>query len=413
MPTTSTPAAPLAGRALLAVLGGGAIMGLALGTRHVQGLFLVPVTMDRGWSREAFGAAIALQNLCWGLAQPFAGMIADRFGSARVVGAGALLYLAGLVAMSQATDAAAFALGAGLVVGCAQACTTFGTVYAAISRLVAPAARSRALGIAGALGGLGQFAMVPLAQGLKSWLGWSSALVAMGVAIAVLAPAARALDDAGAAAPVARAGEGQSLREALREAFGQRGFWLLNAGFLACGFQLAFIAAHLPAYLLDRGLAPRHAVAGLALVALANVAGTYGFGLLGGRFSRKRLLAGLYLARSAAMALFLLAPLTPASTYAFCIAMGLLWLGTVPLTNGIVSGVFGVRYLGTLFGFVFVGHQLGSALGVWLGGLAYDRTHSYQLVWLVAMGLGVVAAGLHLLIDERPLERAPAGAQAA
>ncbi len=401
MQTAST--APLAGRTLIAVLCGGAVMGLALGIRHVQGLFLVPMTLDRGWSRETFAVAIALQNLCWGLAQPVAGMIADRFGAVRVVAAGTLLYGAGLAAMSQATSAAGLVLGAGVAIGCAQSCTTFGVVYAAISRIADPAVRSRALGIAGALGGFGQFAMVPLAQGLQQWVGWSGALVALGVAVAALLPAARALDDAGARTAAAAEPREQSLREAVREAFGHRGFWLLNAGFLACGFQLAFIAAHLPAYLLDLGLSARDAVVGLALVALANTVGTYLFGLWGGLHSRKRLLAGIYLARSAAMALFLLAPPSAASVDVFCAAMGFLWLGTVPLTSGLVSGVFGVRYIATLFGFVFVGHQLGGFLGVWLGGVVYDRTHSYHLVWLGAMSLGVVAAGLHLLIDERPL----------
>ncbi len=412
MDTSPRPDSAPTRAALLAVVCGGAIMGLALGIRHVQGLFLVPMTMDRGWSRETFGFAIALQNLCWGLAQPVAGMIADRFGSMRVVAAGTLLYGAGLVAMSQAAGAASLALGAGLLIGCAQSCTTFGAVYAAISRIVAPAGRSRALGIAGALGGLGQFALVPLAQGLQQWVGWSTALVALGAAMALLLPATRALDDAGAQAG-AETARGQSMRAALREALTHRGFWLLNAGFLACGFQLAFIASHLPAYLLDHGLPARDAVAGLAAIALGNIAGTYAFGVWGGLHSRKRLLAGIYLARSAAMALFLLVPLSAASTWVFCAAMGTLWLGTVPLTSGLVSGVFGVRWIGTLFGFVFFGHQLGASLGVWLGGAAFDRTHSYTPVWVAAMCLGVVAAGLHLLIDERPVAAARlAGASA-
>jgi MFS family permease len=414
MSTLSRLGPPLAGRALGAVLAGGAVMGLALGVRQVQGLFLLPMTLDRGWPRGTFASAIALQNLCWGLAQPLAGMVADRFGSKRVVAAGVLLYLAGLASMARATDALALALGAGVLIGFAQSCTTFGTIYAAISRLVPAARRSQALGIAGALGGLGQFAMVPLAQGLKAWIGWSAALVVLGVAIAVLLPAARALDDAGARVPAAPGAAAEpTLREALRQAFAHRGFWLLNAGFLACGFQLAFIASHLPAYLLDHGRHPRDAVAGLAIIALANIGGTYAFGAWGGRASRKRLLAGLYLARSAAIALFVLVPLSTASTWAFCAAMGLLWLGTVPLTSGLLSGVFGVRWIGTLFGFAFLGHQLGAALGVWLGGAVFDHTHSYTLVWLVAMGLGVVAAGLHLLIDERPVEvRLPARAAA-
>jgi len=402
---TSSSISPSGARdAWRAVVAGGLVMGCALGIRHVQGLFLLPMTLERGWPRETFALAIALQNLCWGLAQPVTGWIADRFGTARVVATGTLLYGAGLAAMAHSTSAGALALGAGVLVGCAQSCTTFGAVYAAISRLVAPERRGAALGVAGALGGLGQFAMVPLAQGLQAWLGWSAALVVLGALVALALPAARELDDRHTHGPATGPAAGPGLRETLGAAFGERGFWLLNAGFLACGFQLAFIASHLPAYLLDNGLSARTAATGLALVALANIAGTWLAGMLGGRHSRKRLLAGLYLARSAAMALYLLAPPTAATTWAFCAAMGLLWLGTVPLTNGIVAGVFGARWLGTLFGFVFLGHQLGAFLGVWLGGLAYDRTHSYGAVWAGAMLLGVVAAGLHLWIDERPVD---------
>lgn len=401
--------------ALLAVVCGGAIMGLALGIRHVEGLFLLPMTTDRGWSRQDFAFAIALQNLCWGLAQPASGMIADRFGSMRVIGAGALLYGLGLAVMATATGTGGLALGAGVLVGLAQSCTTFGIVYAALSRLVAPARRGWALGTAGAIGGLGQFTMVPVAQAAMQRFGWPCALLLLGLAIAFAALAARALDDGHASATQAAAApSGQSLAAAIREAFGHRGFWLLNAGFLACGFQLAFIASHLPAYLLDRGLDATAAVTGLALIALANIAGTYVFGVLGGLHRRKYLLAGLYLARTVAMALFLLAPVSPLGVDLFCVAMGFLWLGTVPLTNGIVSGLFGVRYVATLFGFVFFGHQLGSFLGVWLGGVVYDRTHSYDLVWLGAMSLGVMAAALHVFIDDRPVAAAvPAGATTA
>lgn len=405
MPSSSSPPAPRTWwtQAWVLVLAGGIVMGLALGVRHVQGLFLLPLTQMRGWSRESFAFALALQNLVWGLAQPFAGMVADRWGSARVVLAGLVLYALGLAGMAFATDTTLFVLASGVCIGIALAGTAFGVVYAALSRLVAPERRGWALGLAGAVGGLGQFALVPAAQGLISGWGAAAALAALAVAAAVLLPLALPLDDRVPTAPTA--GAPQPLAAALREAFAQPGFWLLNAGFLACGFQLAFIATHLPAWLLDRGLTARDGMVALAIIALTNVAGTYAGGLLGARFSRKRLLAGLYLARSAAMALFLLAPLSTASLYAFAAAMGLLWLGTLPLTNGIVAQVFGLRYLGTLFGFVFLGHQVGGFLGVWLGGLAFEATGSYDLVWLAAMGLGVLAAALHWPIDERPLAR--------
>ncbi|RCW75441.1 MFS transporter [Pseudorhodoferax soli] len=393
-------------QAWVLVLAGGLVMGLALGVRHVQGLFMLPMTQDRGWTRETFALALAVQNLVWGLAQPFTGMLADRFGATRVVAVGLLLYALGLAGMAWAPNAMALVLASGVCIGIALSGTAFGVVYAALSRLVAPQRRGWALGLAGAVGGIGQFALVPGAQGLIAGWGWATALGVLSVTAALLLPLAWPLNDRQAAAGAP--GEALPLGRAVREAFAQPGFWLLNLGFGACGFQLAFIAGHLPAYLLDRGLRPADGVAALAIIALTNVAGTYAAGLLGARWSRKRLLAGVYLARSAAMALFLLAPLSSASLYAFAAAMGLLWLGTLPLTNGIVAQVFGVRYLGTLFGFVFLGHQIGGFLGVWLGGLVFQATGSYEPVWLAAMGLGVLAAALHWPIDERPLLRAAA-----
>jgi MFS family permease len=390
-------------RLMWAIISGGLIMGLALGARHVQGLFLVPMTIDRGWSREAFGFAIAMQNLVWGIAQPFSGMIADRFGCARVVAAGTVLYLAGLVLMSFSTTPTELTLSAGLIVGIALSCTAFGTIYGAISRIAAPTHRSWALGVVGAVGGLGQFLMVPLTQGLQSWLGWESALVVLGVAIAVLSPLAVTLRDSSACERSAV--QAQSMNEAIREAFGHRGFWLLNTGFLACGFQLAFIASHMPAYLLDKGLSARDAVSGLAIIALANVVGTFFWGYVGDFYRRKYLLSGLYIARSSAMALFVLLPLSPLSVYVFCAVMGFLWLGAVPLTNGLVSQVFGVRYIATLFGFVFFGHQVGSFLGVWLGGYVFDTTKSYDLIWFGAIALGVIAAALHWPINDTQIIR--------
>ena len=391
------------------VTAGGIVMGLALGVRHVEGLFMLPVVSDRGWTRASFAFAMAIQNLAWGVSQPLTGMIADRFGAARVVAASLALYALGLYAMAHATTPGAFVWSAGVCVGVALSGTAFGAVYGAINRLVAPARRSWALGVAGAIGGFGQFAMVPTAQVLMARAGWTGALVALAVLMAMLMPLALPLRENAAPAVVERE---QALLPALREAFAQRGFWLLNAGFLACGFQLAFVATHLPAYVLDKGLRAVDGVAALAIVALTNTAGIWFFGLLGATRRRKHLLAGIYLVRTSAMALFVLLPISQATLFTFAAVMGFVWLGVVPLTNGIVSQVFGVRYINTLFGFVFLGHQLGAFLGVWLGGVLFVATRSYDLMWLVAMALGVLAAALHWPIDDRTLARGPAGALA-
>jgi MFS family permease len=394
----------------LPVLAGGAVIGLALGIRHVQGLFLVPITMGHGWTRETFGLAIALQNLVWGAMQPFAGMLADRFGAAKVVLAGIVVYALGLLLMAHADTPLGFTLSAGVLIGMGLSGTSFGVVYGAISRLAAPERRSWALGVAGAVGGVGQFVMVPTAQGLLGTVGWVMALVIMAAVMALSLPLAAPLRER--ALTTAAPGAHQSMGAAIREAFAHPGFWLLNLGFLTCGFQLAFIGAHMPAYLLDKGLTGRHGMVALALIAAANIVGTYYCGALGGLFRRKYLLSLLYLIRTAAIALFILLPLSPATLYAFAIVMGLLWLGTVPLTNGLLSQMFGVRYIGTLFGFVFLGHQVGAFLGVWLGGVVYDHLHSYDAIWFGAMALGVVAALLHWPIDDRQVARTPV-AQAA
>ncbi|MGV2287198.1 MFS transporter [Trinickia sp. YCB016] len=389
------------------VVAGGVVMGAALGVRHVQGLFLTPVTLDHGWSRETFGLALALQNLLWGVAQPFTGMIADRFGSAKVILAGLLVYALGLVTMAYASTPGVYTLGTGVLVGIGLSGSAFGAVYGALSRLFPAERRSWALGVAGAIGGLGQFCTVPFVQTLMSGIGWVSTLAVLAAVMVVLAPLSAWLRDR-PAYPVSRMpGEAptQSMGAAIREALSHRGFWLLNFGFFACGFQLAFIAAHMPSYLLDKGLSTRNASAALALIALANVIGTYLCGYVGDFLRRKYVLSAIYFIRSAAMAAFFLAPLTPASVYVFSFLMGLIWLGTVPLTNGLVSQVFGVRYIATLFGFVFFGHQLGSFLGVWLGGIVYDATHAYDWLWYGAIALGIVAGLLHLPIDDERVAR--------
>ena len=312
--------------------------------------------------------------------------------------------------MTLAATPAMFVLTAGICVGIALSGTAFAVIYGALSRLVAPERRSWALAVAGAVGGLGQFTLVPAAQGLISGAGWTRALAVFAVALAVALLLALILREARRpASGVGPSERDQPLGQAIREALAQRGFWLLNLGFLACGFQLAFIGTHLPAYLADRGLRAADGVAALAIIALANIAGTYVCGILGARYRRKHLLAYIYLIRAGAMALFFLLPLSVWSVYAFSAVMGFIWLGTVPLTNGLISQVFGVRYITTLFGFVFFGHQLGSFLGVWLGGLVYEATHSYDLIWLGAIALGLLAAMLHWPIDDRELPR-PRGA---
>ncbi|QBE67254.1 MFS transporter [Pseudoduganella lutea] len=387
---------------LAAVLCGGVIVGLALGVRHVQGLFMLPMTGTRGWGREAFALAIALQNLVWGLAQPFTGMIADRWGARRVLAGGCLLYALGLYLMAHAATGVQLALSAGLLVGVALSGTTFSVVYGAISRIVPPQRRGWALGMAGAVGGVGQFAMVPATQQLIGGLGWIAALSVFALVLAFALPLAWPLDDRQDRVPERQP---QSMTGAIREALSHKGFWLLNAGFLACGFQLAFIAGHFPAFLVDQGFGPHTGVAALAIIALANVAGTYLCGQLGGLYRRKYVLAGLYLVRSGALLAFALLPASTASVYVFAFVMGLTWLGTVPLTNGLVSQVFGVQYLATLFGFVFVGHQLGGFLGMWLGGAVFDATGSYDAMWLLSALVGLAAAALHWPIDDRAVAR--------
>lgn len=412
MPTSIrfNPLSPLA-----LVLLGGLVMGAALGIRHAQGLFMVPLAAASGASRADVAFALALQNLVWGIAQPLAGWIADRYGSRRLIFGGCLLYGLGLAVMAHAASALQLVLGAGLVVGVALACTAFGAIYGALGRMLAPQQRGWGLGLAGAAAGVGQFASIPAAQGAVGAYGVSSALLLLGTGIAILCVCALALDDRRALGlvPGQRASQDQPLAPVLRAAARRPGFWMLTAGFFACGFQLAFIATHLPAWLLERGMGGRHAAIALSLVALANIGGTYLCSVLGARLRKGRVLALIYLVRSLAIALFVLAPPGAATLYAFALVMGVLWLGTVPLTNGIVSGVFGVRYLATMFGLVFLGHQAGSFCGVWLGGLVFDATGSYDLVWGATVAIGLVAAALHWPLSEAPAPIAAGAAAAA
>jgi predicted MFS family arabinose efflux permease len=378
------------------------IVCLSMGIRHTFGLFLSPITAAHGWSREAFSFAIALQNLMWGAAQPFAGLAADRFGARRVLWIGGALYVAGLAGMAYAQSSSAFAGSAGLLIGLAQSGATYSVVFSALGRLLPPARRSWAMGVVAAAGSFGQFMMVPVAATLIDGLGWFGTLLVFAAAAFFIMPLGSALTRG--LAPSAGAGHGQTAMQALHEARRERGFLLLTAGFFVCGFQVVFIGVHLPTYLLDHGMNGRVGMTALALIGLFNVFGTYAAGHFGGHLPKRYLLSFIYAARSVVIALYLAVPITPASTYVFAAAMGLLWLSTVPPTNAIVAQIFGVRFFGMLSGFVFFSHQIGSFLGVWLGGRIYDRSGNYDMVWAACIALGIVAALLHLPIDETSLE---------
>jgi MFS family permease len=380
---------------------GGLVLMLALGTRQSFGLFLRPMSMDLGWGRETFSFAIALQNLVWGLAMPFAGAVADRFGGGRVLVAGGALYGLGLLAMAQAASPLMFYLSAGLLVGLGLSGTGFGVVLGVVARAYPPEKRSVAIGIAGACGSFGQFAMLPAGQALISAYGWLAALAWLGALAFLMIPLGAVLAGRNPAAHEST----QSIGAALAEAAAHRGFWLLTTAFLVCGFQTIFIMTHLPAYLVDRGMSPQQGMLALATIGLFNVAGSYGAGALGARYSKKLILAWMYATRAVAIALFIGAPLSAAGTYLFAAVMGLTWLGTVPLTNSLVGQIFGVKYLSTLFSISFLGHQLGAFAGAWAGGAMFDLTGSYQPVWLLAIALSVVACALCLPIDERAILR--------
>jgi MFS family permease len=388
---------------------GGLILMLALGMRQSFGLFLRPMSMDLGWGRETFSFAIALQNLLWGLAMPFAGAIADRFGAGRVLVAGGVAYGLGLAGMAYSATPLALNLAAGLMIGVGLSCTGFGVVLGVVARAYPPEKRSVAVGIAGAAGSFGQFAMLPGAQALISGFGWLNALLVLALAAFLMIPLGAALAGRNAAAQESD----QPIGAALAEAAGHRGFWLLTASFFVCGFQTMFLMTHLPAYLVDQGLAPAQGMAALAVIGLANIFGSYGAGVLGARYSKRLILAGFYALRAVAIAIFLAAPLSAAGAYLFGAVFGLTFLGTVPLTNSLVGQIFGVKYLSTLFSICFLGHQLGAFIGAWAGGAVFDLTGSYQPVWLSAIALSVVAAALCVPIDERAIARPAARGAAA
>jgi len=390
---------------------GAAIVTLSMGIRHGFGLWLQPITQARDWSRETFAFAIAIQNLVWGFSGIFAGMAADRYGAFRVILVGAALYALGLIGMAHADTPLLFSLSSGVLIGMAQAGTTYAVIYGVIGRNVSAEKRSWAMGVAAAAGSFGQFLMVPTEGFLIMQFGWQQALVLLGLAAILIMPLAWGLREPGFAGS-GPAHREQTILQALKEAFKYPSFQLLMAGYFVCGFQVVFIGVHMPSYLKDKGLSPQVASYALALIGLFNVFGTYAAGVLGQRMQKKNILAFIYFSRAIAISLFLLAPLTPMSVYVFSAVMGLLWLSTVPPTNATVAQIFGVAHLSMLSGFVFFSHQIGSFLGVWLGGFLYDRTGGYDVVWYIAIALGVFAALVNLPVKETAIPRNSHGAAA-
>ena len=383
---------------------GAAIVTLSMGIRHGFGLWLQPLTQAQGWGRQEFSFAMAIQNLAWGFMGIFAGMVADKFGAFRVIAWGAVIYGVGLLGMAWATDPWVFALFTGVIIGTAQAGTTYAVIYGVIGRNLPAERRSWAMGVAAAAGSFGQFLMVPVEGLLISQMGWQTALVILAASAMLIIPLAWGLREPAMNTP-GQVKRDQTIAQALKEAFKYPSFQLLMAGYFVCGFQVVFIGVHMPSYLKDHGLAPQVASYSLALIGLFNVFGTYIAGTLGQKMAKKKILAFIYAARSVAIVLFLLAPLTPTSVYLFSGVMGLLWLSTVPPTNAAVAQIFGISHLSMLSGFIFFSHQIGSFLGVWLGGYLYDKTGSYDIVWYLAIALGVFAALVNLPVRESPIQR--------
>ena len=390
------------------LLCGALILMLAMGVRQTMGLFLPPMTLANGWTRDEFAFAIALQNLLWGAFVPFTGAIADRFGAGRVLVLSALTYIAGLVLMGLSSTPLAFQFSGGLLIGLALSGTTFGVVMGVVAKVVSPEKRSVALGIVGAGGSFGQFAMVPYGQALISGFGWFPALVTLALTAALIVPLAAGL--AGRHAAPSH-GAHQSASQAFGEAFGQRSFHFLFWSYFVCGAHTAFIALHLPSYVQDAGMSPAVGMTSLALIGFGNIFGSYGSGWLGQRLSKKWILTWIYGLRSLLILALLMAPKTPVVLYLFAFGMGLLWLSTVPLTNALVAQIFGLKHVSMLSGAVFFGHQIGGFLGAWLGGLVFTRQGSYDLAWWISIALGVFAAIVCAPINERPLAR-PAAAPA-
>jgi len=384
------------------------IVTVSMGVRHGFGLWLQPITQAQDWSRETFAMALAIQNITWGLVGIFSGMLADRFGAFRVLIGCGTLYALGLLGMAFADTPLSFALTTGVLIGMAQAGTTYPVIYGVIGRNISADRRSWAMGVAAAAGSFGQFLMVPVEGQLILALGWQQALVVLGLGSLLILPLAWGLRES-AMGHVTSLRQ-QTIAQAVREAFAYRSFQWLMAGYFVCGFQVVFIGVHMPSYLKDQGLSPEVASYALALIGLFNVVGTYAAGALGERMSKPRILSAIYFLRAVAITIFLLVPLSPASVYVFSAFMGLLWLSTVPPTSAVIAQIFGVAHLSMLAGFAFFSHQIGSFMGVWLGGLLYDRTGSYDVVWWWCIALGIFAGLANLPVREAPIKRQPLAA---
>ncbi len=406
MNTESPPAQKgLPASVWLVIVAGCIISLVGFGARSSFGLFLEPMTTANGWSRETFGLALAIQNLMWGIGVPVAGMLADKYGARKILIGGALVYSFGIWGMANSETGNAFHVFAGFTTGMGVAFTAFSLALAVIAKAVGPEKRSMALGIGAAAGSAGQVVFSPFAQALISAYGWHSALLVLATSVLAIIPAALLLPRARSGAAQVAAKAEQTFSQAMHEAFSHKGYVLLTIGFFVCGFHVAFITVHFPAYVTDLGLSPQTGAIAISLVGLCNIFGAYMSGAVGQRYSKKDSLALIYFLRAVAITCLLLAPKTQFTIYAFAIAMGFLWLSTVPLTTGIVGQVFGTRFMATLFGIVFFSHQLGSFSGVWLGGWLYDKTGSYDPVWWAGVALGLLAALIHIPIDERPLPR--------
>jgi MFS family permease len=376
------------------------VLLIAMGVRATFGLLMQPMGLDKSFSRETFSLAFAIQNLVWGLGAPLFGALSDKYGSGRTIALGALLYAIGLLSMGYSDSAATLYLSAGVLVGLGQGGTTFGVILGVVARAVPPERRSLALGMASAGGSAGQFLMVPFAQQLIAQFDWHTALLLLSVAASFGMPLALLLQGRAAAGADQLH---QSLSAAFRQALGHRSYHFLFWSFFVCGFHVSFITLHLPSFVVDGGLSAFDGALAIGLIGLFNVVGSYGCGWLGGRYSKKNLLGSIYALRAVFIALLLLFPLTPLVLYVFAAGIGLLWLGTVPLTSGLIGQIYGLRYTATLYGLVFLGHQIGSFIGVWLGGWTFERFGSYDLVWWLGIALALAAAALSWPIDERAM----------
>ena len=386
----------------LILAAGSLISLLGFGVRANFALFLSPMSAEMGWGREIFALAVAIQNLMWGLGQPIAGMIADKFGTARVLAVGGLIYALGIYGMAEATTPLSLNLTGGFLVGVGLSGASFSIVLAALGRMVPEKNRGLAFGIGTAAGSMGQFLLVPLGQEFIDAYGWSTALVFLSLLVALIIPLSAAMKGNG---EVVADTNKQSMGQALGEASRHSGYLYLTAGFFVCGFHIAFIGTHLPAFITDQGLSATLGAQALAVLGLFNIFGAISAGILGSRYQKKNLLSLLYLSRAISITLFIVFPISPLSVLLFSAAIGITWLSTVPLTAGIVAQVFGPKYIATLFGFVFLSHQIGSFLGAWLGGKIFDQFGSYGIVWWLGVALALFAALVHLPIDERPAAR--------